>query len=171
MLNKIKQNIFWVALLALALYAIGRYFYAKPRFVNGETAPTFVAQRPDNTRFDLSSLRGKYVLLDFWGSWCGPCAAEAPDLRRLYDKHKGAAFDIVSVGIESDKDKWTHAIARLGLAWPNHVSDLQNMDSPLAKNYGVRVIPTKFLINPEGIIVGVNQSFEELDRYLSEKLR
>ena len=168
MLEKIRANIGWIVLVAILLYFIGKYFYAQPKYINGEKAPDFTATMLTGEPMKLSDLKGQYILLDFWGSWCGPCVAEAPSLKKLYDNFHGKnytdakGFEIVSVGIESDKMRWQATIQRLGMNWQYHVSDFQNLDSPIAKMYGVRVIPTKFLINTEGVIIGVNKPIEEI---------
>lgn len=176
MIEKIKNNIFLVLLLAVALYAVGRYLYKTPSAVNGESAPKLVSTQRDGTPFDLSTLRGRYVLLDFWGSWCAPCLAEVPSLKSLNDKYlngkfkDGTGFQIVSIGIEKDRERWNAAIEAEGIGHWTHVSDLQYFDSPLAKAYGVRVIPTKFLLNTEGVIIGVNPSFAEIEKLLDAKV-
>ena len=176
MLEKIKNNFFLIVLFALALYAIGRYFYKKPDVINGEGAPQIVALQPNGEPFDLSTLKGSYVLLDFWGSWCGPCIEEAPQLKALNTKYIGkkfsdaAGFKIVSIGIEKDRDRWVSAIQQLGISDWTHVSDFQYLDSPIAKAYGVRVIPTKFLLNTEGVIMGVNPSVEDIEKVLDPKV-
>ena len=177
MLEKIRGNIGWIAIVAVLLYFIGKYFYAQPKYINGEKAPDFTATMLTGSPMTLSDLKGQYILLDFWGSWCGPCVAEAPRLRKLYDTFHGKnfsdakGFEIVSVGIESDKMRWQAAIQRLNMNWQYQVSDFQNLDSPIAKMYGVRVIPTKFLINTEGVIIGVNKPIEEIEKFLSSKIK
>ena len=176
MLEKIKNNLLFIVLFAFAAYAVGRYFYKKPDVINGEVAPKIVSIQRNGEPFDLSILRGHYVLIDFWGSWCGPCIQEAPQLKALNTKYLGkkfsdaASFNIVSVGIEKDKDRWLSAIEQLGISDFTHVSDFQYLDSPIAKAYGVRVIPTKFLLNTEGVIIGVNQSIEDIEKVLDSKV-
>ena len=177
MLEKIRANIGWIVLVAILLYFIGKYFYAQPKYINGEKAPDFTATMLTGEPMKLSDLKGQYILLDFWGSWCGPCVAEAPSLKKLYDNFHGKnfsdakGFEIVSVGIESDKMRWQATILRLNMNWQYQVSDFQNLDSPIAKMYGVRFIPTKFLINTEGVIIGVNKPIEEIEKFLSSKIK
>jgi thiol-disulfide isomerase/thioredoxin len=177
MIQKIQKNLFWIGLAAVSLYFIGKYLYAKPRFVNGESAPDFTAMTAQNASFQLAQLRGSYILLDFWGSWCGPCIQEAPQLKNLYSQFKNTAFtdaqsfEIVSIGIEKDETRWRNAIKSLGIdAW-THASDFRYMDSPIALQYGVRTVPTKYLLNTEGVIIGVNQSIEEIEAFLKSKMK
>ncbi len=177
MIDFLKKYRFYLIIAAFLLYFLGKYIYAQPKYVNGEVAPDIVGTMHNDTPFQLSNLRGNYVLVDFWGSWCGPCIQETPKLRQLYTNFHGKTytdakdFDIVSVGIESDKTRWLSAIERLDMRWQYHVSDFQNLNSPMAKSYGVRVIPTKFLLNTEGVIIGVNQPFEEIEKLLKSKLK
>ncbi len=176
MVNFFKKNAWLLLVAVVAFYIVGKYMYGKPRFINGEIAPNFVATTHDNRPFDLSLLRGQYVLLDFWGSWCGPCLKEMPDLVRLYGNYHDKKFTdainftIVSVGIETAREKWLSTIEKMNARWQYHVSDFKNMDSPVAQQYGVRVIPTKFLLNTEGVIIGVNQSAADIEKFLAAKI-
>lgn len=159
---------------------IGRYFYMKPRFVNGEAVPTLSATLRNGEAFELSDLRGHYVLLDFWGSWCGPCRAENPGLVALHRAFENAEFDeakglaIVSIGIEEDRGRWERAIKRDSLYWPYHIFDqatsLRFFDSPIANDFGVKQLPTKYLLNPSGHIIAVNPSIDELRARLNSHL-
>jgi thiol-disulfide isomerase/thioredoxin len=176
MMTAFNKYFYWIVAAAVVLYFVGRYLYARPRFVNGEAAADFTLKKNDNTDFTLSQLRGSYVLLDFWGSWCGPCLQEAPQLRGVYAQFHGKkfkdakSFEIVGVGIERSAERWQNAIQSLGIADWYHISDFQYLDSPVAKQYGVRVIPTKFLLNTEGVIVHVNPTSEEIHRFLNDKV-
>ena len=105
----------------------------QPKFVNGEKAPVFSATLAEGQPFELTQLRGKYVLLDFWGSWCGPCRAESPGLVQLYQKYHSSGFEIVSVGIERNEKSWENAIKVLGLSWPYHILDLSKTASYLSQ--------------------------------------
>lgn len=168
-----------ILLVVMAAFLIGRYFYLKPAFKDGEQAPGFSARLIDGEAFHLSDLEGRYVLLDFWGSWCGPCRAKNPELVELYHKYKevrfqGAeGFEIVSVGIERNENSWRQAIARDGLAWPYHILDMTSsrkfFNGRIADLYGVKQVPTTFLIDEKGFIIGVDMSASKIDRMLSEK--
>lgn len=168
-----KYSLFLVLLAGLA----GYYYYKMPKFSSGRIAPDFVSVTPSGDSISLSDYQGNWVLLDFWGSWCGPCRIESPDLVKLHQSFSGASFrnaegfDILSVGIETSKTAWTRAIDQDNLYWPDHVSFVQRLRDPVAKLYGVHEIPTKYLINPKGEIVGVNQSFEELNSFLSSQVK
>lgn len=179
---KLNMNVISNILLIVVLgLFIGRYFYMQPKFVNGEKAPVFTATLKDGQPFELTQLKGNYVLLDFWGSWCGPCRAESPELVKLYERYQHQAFkdaegfQIVSIGIERNENSWQNAIRVLGLSWPYHILDLSSsmkfFNGNLADQYGIKEVPTKFLLNPEGVIIGVNQSPEAIDKVLAKKLK
>ena len=167
-----------LALLAIVVaFFVGRKLYFKPNVIQGDKAPDFTATTLSNTSIQLTDFQGKYVLLDFWGSWCRPCREENPELVKLYHKFHGEQFvdaedfELLSVGIEKDRTRWLRAIERDGLVWQYHVSDLKEFNNEVAQLYGVRAIPSKFLINPKGVVIGVNQSIEQLDDILEKKLK
>ena len=170
---KITFNVVLNALLLLVVaLLVGRYFYFQPRFINGERAPAFRAELLNGADFRLEDLRGRYVLIDFWGSWCPPCRKANPELVELHRRFHDRGFDIVSVGIERDAQQWRRAIERDGLYWKYHILDrttsMKFFDSELAALYGVKQLPTSYLLNEEGVIVGVNLSAEEIAALLSE---
>ncbi|WP_299255855.1 TlpA disulfide reductase family protein [uncultured Aquimarina sp.] len=133
----------------------------------GDVAPDLEATLVDGTSFKLSKLKGKYVLLDFWGSWCAPCLKESPELVALYKKHSGN-LTVVSIALEKDSKSWKKVVSKYGYTWKNQIVDQNRfvMLSEIARKYGVSEIPAKFLISPDGKLMG-NYSFEEIDNLLS----
>ena len=121
----------------------------------GGIAPEIEQAAPDGTIIKLSSLRGKYVLLDFWASWCGPCLAEVPNVKAIYDDYKDKGFEIYGVSLDDDKAAWENAIKKHGLNWL-HVSSLKGWECPVAKRYNVTGIPRMYLLDPEGRIIAMD---------------
>lgn len=150
--------------------------YRPMTLLQGDMAPDFEMTGRGNSTERLSDYIGQYVLLDFWGSWCGPCRKENPALVELYNEMSnqkldgGHRFTILSIGLETSEANWRRAIEQDGLIWPHHYTDLSRMKSPIAQLYGVREIPTKFLINPDGYIVGINQTTQEIKAFLASRM-
>ena len=146
----------------------------------GKRRRLFLQRYKMEKTFQLEDVQGKYVLLDFWGSWCGPCRAESPAMVELYQKYQGKkfadadGFEIVSVAIERSEANWKRAIQSDNLFWPYHVLDMTTsmkfFNGQVSEQYGVKQIPTKFLLNPDGMIIGVNQSVNKIDRLLAKKV-
>ncbi|OWY24015.1 AhpC/TSA family protein [Sphingobacteriales bacterium UPWRP_1] len=136
----------------------------------GKDAPDIKLQTPDGKEKSLSELRGKIVLIDFWASWCGPCRRENPTVVAAYKKYNPKGFDIYSVSLDQNKEKWIEAIKKDGLEWNSHVSDLAGWNSQAAALYGVRSIPAAFLIDKEGKIVAKNLRGPALEAKLAELL-
>ena len=126
------------------------------KYGQGEMAPDIVMNDPDGNERKLSDLRGKVVLLDFWASWCGPCRRENPNVVRAYEKYKNDGFEVFSVSLDSNVDRWRKAIEQDQLVWPNHVSDLQGWRNGAAREYGISSIPHTMLIDRDGAILATH---------------
>lgn len=133
-------------------------------------APEIALKNPQGKVIKLSSLRGKYVLIDFWASWCGPCRQENPNVVRLYNKYKDKGFTVYSVSLDKDPEAWKRAITADGLVWPNHVSDLLHWNSPMPSLYGFQGIPYTVLVDKEGKIIATGLRGPSLEQKLVELL-
>ena len=135
----------------------------------GKTAPDFTQNDPDGNPVSLSDFQGKYVLIDFWASWCGPCRQENPNLVKAYAAYKDKGFEILGVSLDNKdgREAWLKAIEKDGLTW-TQVSDLNSWNNEVARMYGVRAVPQSYLINPEGVIVAENLRGDLLEEKLAE---
>lgn len=135
----------------------------------GKPAPLF--SLPDTTGkvVALSDMAGKYVLLDFWASWCGPCRREHPALKQLYQQWAASGLEIISVSLDENRTDWIQALRKDGLTWIN-VSDLSGFASPVATTFGVQAIPFRFFIGPDGTLVGKDWSVAEIHAFLQNEL-
>lgn len=136
------------------------------KYGEGMEAPDIAMMDPSGRERKLSDLRGKYVLIDFWASWCGPCRRENPAVVQIYNHYKDKGFEIFSVSLDSDKSKWQAAIAQDGLVWENHVSDLRGWQNGAAQAYGISSIPHTILVGPDGKIVATHLRGAQLEQQL-----
>ena len=138
----------------------------------GNYAMDFTQNDVDGKPVSLSSFRGKYVLIDFWASWCGPCRKENPNIVKAYQKFKDKNFTILGVSLDTPdaKDKWLKAIKDDELTW-THVSDLKYWDNEVAQQYGIRAIPQNLLLDPQGKIIAKNLTGEDIEEKLSEVIK
>lgn len=135
----------------------------------GAKAPVFAQNDKDGKPVSVSSFKGKYLLIDFWASWCGPCRHENPNVVKAYNQYKDKNFTILGVSLDkpNDRQKWLDAIEKDGLVW-TQVSDLQFWKNEAAVLYGVRAIPQNFLLDPDGTIIAKNLTGKTLTDKLAE---
>lgn len=136
----------------------------------GKVAPEFSLPDTAGVSVSLSDFRGKYVLLDFWASWCPPCRRENPNVVKAFNEYKDKDFTIIGISLDKDKSKWMKAIADDNLTW-THLSDLKYWDSEIPALYGVRGIPANVLLGPDGVILAKNITGEDLHKALQEVIK
>lgn len=135
----------------------------------GSVMPNFTLKTPDGKDISLKDFEGKYVLVDFWASWCGPCLREMPNVVKLYKECKGKNFEIFGVSLDNKKDAWVKAIKANGMKWPQG-SDLKGWGSEPARLCNVSAIPFTVLIDPEGEVIAIDLRGEQLHAKVKEVL-
>jgi thiol-disulfide isomerase/thioredoxin len=173
-MKKVFSFLTGIALLAGTVHAQ----YQNTTIKVGQKAPELKFANTGDKMVSLADVnKGRYVLVDFWASWCGPCRMSNPSLVLMYDNYKTKSyknapngFTIFSVSLDKNKEAWMKAIAADKLQWDNHVSDLKGWKSAAAETYGVQFIPQAFLLGPDGKVIGTYNTAEEavkdLDKYV-----
>ncbi|HTN35870.1 MAG TPA: redoxin domain-containing protein [Arachidicoccus sp.] len=133
----------------------------------GHAAPGFGQADTTGKEIHLADYKGKYVLVEFWASWCGPCRAESPNVLNAYSKFHKNGFDVLSVSLDHDKQNWLDAIKKDGLLW-QQVSDLKGWKNEVATLYGINAVPANFLVDPKGNIIAQNLRGEALQEALAK---
>jgi peroxiredoxin len=137
-------------------------------FKIGDTAPDIILENPNGEVHSLYSLHGKYILLDFWASWCRPCRMENPNIVAAFKKYSSDNFTIFQVSLDKTHENWVNGIKTDNLSSWTHVSDLKYWNSEAAKLYSIQSIPTNYLLDPSGKIIAINLRGPALDAKLKE---
>lgn len=166
---KVKNLGQGVQSLANATKTLKYITHMRKSFLIGKAPQNFEQPDKDGNLVKLSDYKGKYILLDFWASWCRPCRQENPHLLKVYEKFHEKGLEILAVSLDTKRDAWLAAVEKDKLPW-KHISDLKK-DNTIAAQFGISAIPDNFLIDPNGIVVARGLRGESLDKKLTELLK
>lgn len=142
----------------------------KPRAIEGEF-PEVELNDTSGKPIKLSSLHGKFVLVDFWASWCLPCRQQNPKLVAAYKKYKNKGFTIYSISLDDSKASWVRAIAKDKLKWENQVCDFKGWKGPVCQQFGIKAIPSNYLLDKDGKVIATDLYDDALEKALKEKIK
>lgn len=157
-----KETVYWKYLKS--------YVEAPMKIVVGKIAPSFSQRDTSAKLISLSDFKGKYVLIDFWASWCVPCRTENPNLVKAYNKYKDKKFTILSISLDNKRANWIEAIRKDSLNW-THISDLKFWDNAIVKQYSIASVPSNILLDPNGRIIAINLRGEALEHNLAKLIK
>jgi len=157
-------------LFILTLALLSASFVGHAQLSVGMKAPEFSLPNMQDSSIALSSLTGKVILVDFWASWCGPCRAIIPMIKRLHNRYQQKGFEVIGVSLDNNKEQWLRAIKGMGMQYLQ-VIDADAWASKVAAQYFINEIPTSFLIDKEGNIVAINAEGAKLEKKIKALLK
>ena len=168
--TKMKRIVFAALLAFPLLCAAQNAESASALIAEGKAAPTFTLKSPEGKNVSLSDFRGKYLLIDFWASWCGPCMNEMPNIVDIYNSYKDKGLGIIGLSLDSDYKRWKEATQANNMTWLQ-LSELRGWDSEVAKVNSVQAIPHTIIIDKNGNILATGLRGEDLKQFVAEALK